>query len=77
MNGLVTIADSEPETAASSQGETWRPSTISLSFDLDAITRECSEATPPNVVLLNWAKSARTPPQAWLDDETDPFQSAE
>ncbi len=73
---LVTISDSEPQTTGSSQS--WKPSwQMSLSLDLDATTRECSEATPPNVVLLKWAKTARTPPQSWFDDETDPFKPAE
>ena len=76
MNELVTVVDSEPVTAGSSEGETWIPSFRFL-LDLGATTRECSEATPPNVVLLNWAKSASTPPQAWFDDETDPFKPAE
>ena len=75
MTDIISLTEVQPQ--SSSEGMTWVPRTEWKCIDPKALHRDLTEATPPNLVLLKWAKMARTPPQSWFDDETDPFKPAE
>ena len=78
MSKLISLGEKEPPTRSTSAGKAWQPATVRFHLDPQAVYRELSEATPPNTVLLKWARSTKAaPPQSWWDDQTDPFTPAE
>lgn len=64
-----------PQQAAEGAGKRWQPTAmLSMLVAQESLTESISETTPSNSVLLAASVSdAHQPPQAWWDEDNDPF----
>lgn len=58
-------------------GASWKPTQQTYIQDPRALDDELARSTPTNAQLTEWAaRSELRPPQAWYDDDADPFAPA-